>query len=222
MLHSRKRSSTRRKFMRKTESEKIKISVNTGGFKNLNKNKMMRITYLILSLIYLCHVVFFGLSARYIPTFYGGLMSSVFIAGYCIAAYLIIRKNEDSTLISLLYLVLIYAIPCCWMGISYAFTNEAKALDYLQFVVCLSAMVLAIFGIKFYYDNNYKFCSIFAFTSMIISIVGLAFGGVAEIARAIEAMRVNPDNAYAPLVGSAFIVEALAGVFPLIYLFKTV
>ncbi len=208
--------------MRKTESEQIKISVNGGHTKNLDKNKMIRITYLVLSIIYLCHVVFFGLSARYIPTFYGGLMSSVFIAGYCLAAYLIIRKNEDSTLISLLYLVLIYSIPCCWMGISYAFTNSAKPLDYLQFVICLSAMVLAVLGIKFYYDNNYKFCSIFAFASMIISIVGLALGGVAEITRAVTTMKADSANAYVPLVGSTFIVEALAGVIPLIYLFKTV
>lgn len=209
------------KRMRKTESEEIKISVN-GRPKNLDRNKMIRITYLVMSLVYICHTVFFGISARFIPTFYGGLMSSVFIAGYCIAAYLIIRKNEDSTLISLLYLVLIYAIPCCWMGISYAFTGDAKPLDYLQFVICISAMVLAVLGIKFYYDNNYKFCSIFAFTSMIISIVGLAFGGVAEITRAVDIVRDNIDGAYAPLVGITFLVEGLGGVIPLIYLFKTV
>lgn len=206
--------------MRKTESEDIKISINKQ--KNINRNKMIRITYLALSVAYICHAVFFGISADFIPTFYGGLMSSVFIAGYCIAAYLIIHKNEDTTLISLLYLVLIYAIPCCWMGISYTFTGDARPLDYLQFIICICAMVLAGVGIKFFYDNNYKFCSIFAFTSMIISIIGLLLGGVAEITRAIEIVKEYPAGSYAPLVGITFFIEALGGAVPLIYLFKTV
>lgn len=206
--------------MKKIESEQIKISVNSSN-RAIN-NKMIRVTYLVMAVIYVCHIVFFGLSAPYIPTFYGGLMSTFFIAGYCVAAYLIIKKNEDSTFISLLYLVLIYAIPCCWMGISYVLTNDAKPLDYLQFIICLLAMVLAILGIRFYYANNYKFSSIFAFSSLIVSIIGLALGGVAEITRAIEQLRFGYQYSYMPLVGVTFLIEAVAGVVPLIYLFKTV
>ena len=67
--------------MKKTDSVEIKISVNNA--RNLaNNNKLVRIAYLIMSAVYLCHVVFFGISAGYIATFYGGLMSSVFVAGY--------------------------------------------------------------------------------------------------------------------------------------------
>ena len=205
--------------MKKTDSEEIKISVNNA--RNLaNNNKLVRIAYLIMSAVYLCHVVFFGISAGYIASFYGGLMSSVFVAGYCISAYLLIRKNQDSTFISLLYLVLIYAIPCAWMGISYAFERDAQPYDYIQFVTCIVAMVLAIFGIIYFYRNNYKFSSIFAFVSMIVSIIGLILGGTAEIIRAVAVAQ--NGYAYAPYVGICFFVEAAVGVLPLIYLFKTV
>ena len=207
--------------MKKIESEQIKISV-SGSLNKVNGNKVIRITYLVMALIYILHIVFFGLSASFIPTFYGGLMSTFFIAGYCVAAYLIIKKNEDSTFISLLYLVLIYAIPCCWMGIGYVLTNNAQLLDYLQSIICFVSMVLAILGIVYYYKNNYKFSSIFAFSSMIISIIGLSLGGISEIMRVINMVVYQGYNVYIPLVGSMFIIEAAVGIVPLIYLFKTV
>jgi|GEM_PF-2387803 len=200
--------------MKKLDSEEIKINVNNAR-KEANNNKLVRICYLIMTVVYIASLVFFGISARYIDTFYGGLMSCFFIAGYCLSAYLIIRRNQETTFISLLYLVLIYAIPSAWMGISYSFKSEANYYDYIQFVICIAAMVLAVFGIIYFYKNNYKFSSIFAFISMIISIIGLILGGTAEMIRAVQ-------DEYIPLVGIGFYLEAACGVLPLIYLFKTV
>jgi hypothetical protein len=200
--------------MKKIDSEEIKINVNNANLQ-ANNNKLVRICYLIMSLVYLANIVFFGISAKYIPTFYGGLMSCVFITGYCISAYLIIRRDQDSTFISLLYLVLIYAIPSCWMGISYAFKGQATYYDYIQFIICLGAMACAVMGIIYYYRNIYKFASIFAFVSLIISIIGLILGGTAEMIRAIA-------DQYVPLVGIGFFADAILGGLPLIYLFKTV
>jgi len=200
--------------MRKIDSEEIKINVDNARFE-ANNNKLVRVAYLLLSFIYLCHMIFFGISAVFIDTFYGGLMSCVFIAGYMISAYLIIRRDQDSTFISLLYLVLIYAIPCCWMGISYVIKWQAKPYDWVSFVICIIAMVLAIVGIVYYYRNNFKFSSIYGLIAMIVSILALVVGGTAEIIRSIE-------ESYWPLVGITFYVEAACGVLPLVYLFKTV
>jgi hypothetical protein len=201
--------------MKKIDSEEIKINVNNAN-KKANNNKLVRICYLIMTLIYIANIVFFARSAIYVGTFYGGLMSCVFIAGYCLSAYLIIRRDQDATFISLLYLILIYAIPCCWMGISYAFKGQANLYDYVQFIICIGAMVCAILGIIYYYRNIYKFASIFAFVSMIISIIGLVLGGTAEIIRAAV------DPYYFPFVGICFFADAALGVLPLIYLFRTV
>jgi len=201
--------------MKKIDSEEIKINVNNAS-KQANNNKLVRICYLVMTLVYSINIVFYAVSAVYIPTFYGGLMSCVFITGYCISAYFIIRRDQDSTFISLLYLILIYAIPSFWMGISYAFNGQATYYDYIQFIICLGAMVCAVFGIIYYYRNIYKFASIFAFVSMIISIIGLLLGGTAEIIRAVQQLY------YIPLVGIGFFADAALGILPLIYLFRTV
>jgi len=200
--------------MKKIDSEEIKINVNNASMQ-ANNNKLVRLCYIIMTFLYLTNLVFFGISAKYIGTFYGGLMSCFFIAGYCLSAYLIIRRDQDSTFISLLYLILIYAIPCCWMGISYTFKGQANFYDYIQFVICLGAMACAILGIIYFYRNILKFASIFAFVSMIISIIGLILGGTAEMIRAV-------NDQYIPLVGIGFFADAVLGVLPLIYLFKTV
>ncbi|MGP1413935.1 MAG: hypothetical protein ACTTID_02275 [Bacillales bacterium] len=204
--------------MKKTGSEEIKIKVNTRRFE-INNNKLVRIFYIIMSVVFFAQLIFFAISARNIDTFYGGVMTCVFIIGYMIIAFLTIKRNQENTFISLLYLVLIYSIPCGWIGISYSFAHNYDLLrsvyDYIQFGVCLSAIIIAILGINYYYRNNMKLSSLLAIISIIISIICLILGGTNEILKA-------SSKQYYPLVGIGFLVEAVIGFLPLSYLFKTV
>ncbi|MCK9308636.1 MAG: hypothetical protein M0P99_00005, partial [Candidatus Cloacimonetes bacterium] len=70
--------------MKKTDSEEIKINVDNTR-KTANNNKLVRIAYLLMGIVYATHICFFGISAQFIDTFYGGLMSCVFIVGYTIS-----------------------------------------------------------------------------------------------------------------------------------------
>lgn len=202
--------------MKRRDSEKIVINVNNSVADN-HQNNLVKLSFILMAFAFLVEIVFFAISVVNNDGFSGGMVASIFCVGYMVSAYLIIRKNVDSTFISLLYLVMIYATPSCWMGAWYIIIrNYATIYDYVQFITCLAAIALAVCGIVNYYRNNLKLASIFGLVSMIISIVGIILGGTAEMYKCIL-----ENMAYAPLIGFGFFLEAGVGVLPLIYLFKT-
>lgn len=203
--------------MKKRDSQEIIINVQNNA-KKINQNQLVQLSYLLMSAIFVFEIFAFAYSVPanvpYTYGFSGGLMSSIFCLGYMIAALFSIRRNEENTYISLLYFVVIYSIPCAWMGLWYFITQTTQIYDLLEFFVCIFAMVIAVLAIIFYYRNNLKSSSIFALISMILSIVAIIFTGTTEIIKAIQ-------DWYKPLIAIALLLEAVGGSLPLYYLFKT-
>lgn len=215
--------------MSKNYSSEIKINVKNK--KDFDKNKLVKIAYILMFGAYIIQAVFFGFSAHqdHFSTWYGGIVACIFTCGYILSAYLIIRRNTDNTFISILFLSLIYAFTPLWMGIGYFIDYFYSPLmnkqpyylisfkDYLLILICLSSMVLSLIGIFYFYRNNTKRASMFTLIACSLSIISCLFCSVTEFYR----LFASDYNLYIPLVGISFLVDSLIGVLPLLYLIKT-
>ena len=206
--------------MGENKNEDFKVTIS--NIKNVFDNQIVKICHLVNIAINIFGIIAFGLSfiiKQY--QFAGGIMSCLFTLIYSIAAFFTIKKNESSTFLSIVYLIMIYAIPCLWLSFWYIFMNAAGLEGfsyyyiYIQFGIILVAILLAVISVSYYYRNNIKYSSFFAFLSLIISIIALLIGGTTEMLRAIK-------YDYVPLIGILFYLEAIIGILPFRYLLKTI